>query len=77
MGVDISGMTTEEAAQAACDAVRALAVEVGIPQHLSELGITEKDIPVLAEQAFTDVCTPGNPRDVTLDDIVALYKKVL
>lgn len=77
MGVDTNGMTDEQAAQAACDAVRALAVEVGIPQHLSELGITEKDIPALAEQALADVCTPGNPREVTLDDIVALYKKVL
>lgn len=77
MGVDTTGMTDEQAAQAACDAVRALAVEVGIPQHLNELGITEKDIPALAEQALADVCTPGNPREVTLDDIVALYKKVL
>lgn len=77
MGVDISGMTREEAAQAACDAVKALAIKVGIPQHLSELGIGEKDIQALSEQAIADVCTPGNPRDVTIDNIVALYKKVL
>ena len=77
MGVDTTGMTPEEAAQAAVDAVQKLSIEVGIPQHLSELGITEKDIPALAEQALADVCTPGNPRDVTLDAIVALYKKVL
>ncbi len=77
MGVDISGMTREEAAQAACDAVKALAIKVGIPQHLSELGIAEKDIQALSEQAIADVCTPGNPRDVTIEDIVALYKKVL
>lgn len=77
MGVDIKGMTREEASQAAVDSVRALAVKVGIPQHLSELGISEKDIPALAEQALADVCTPGNPRDVTLDEIKALYKSVL
>lgn len=77
MGVDINGMTREEAAQAACDAVKALAIKVGIPQHLSELGIAEKDIQALSEQAIADVCTPGNPRDVTIEDIVALYKKVL
>ena len=71
------GMTKAEAAQAACDAVRALAIEVGIPQHLSDLGITEKDIDALADQAIEDVCTPGNPRLVTRQDIVDLYKKVL
>lgn len=77
MGVNTDGMTEEEASVAAVNAVRDLAVKVGIPQHLSELGISEGDIPRLAEQAFTDVCTPGNPREVSLDDIVALYKKVL
>ena len=77
MGAYKEGMTQIEAAQAACDAVRALAVEVGIPQHLSEIGIYEKDIDALADQAIADVCTPGNPRKVSRDDIVALYKKVL
>ena len=71
------GMTKEEAAEAACKAVRDLAIEVGIPQHLTEIGIKEEDIPALAEQAITDVCTPGNPREGTKEDIIALYKKVL
>ena len=77
MGAYKKGMTQIEAAQAACDAVRALAIEVGIPQHLSEIGIFEKDIDALADQAIADVCTPGNPRKVTRADIVALYKKIL
>lgn len=77
MGVDTTGMTAEEAAQAACDAVKDLAIRVGIPQHLSEFGIKEEHIPALAAQAITDVCTPGNPRDVTEEQIVELYKKVL
>ena len=71
------GMSKEEAAAAACNAVKELAIEVGIPQHLTEIGIKEEDIPALAEQAISDVCTPGNPREVTLEDIIALYKKVL
>ena len=70
-------MSVDDAAEAACDAVQQLALRVGIPQHLTDLGITEADIPALAEQAIADVCTPGNPREVTYDDIVALYKKVL
>lgn len=77
MGVDTAGMTPEEAAQAAVEAVRALAIRVGIPQHLSELGIHEEHIPALAHQAIADVCTPGNPRDVTEEQIVELYRAVL
>lgn len=77
MGVDTKGMNDEEAAQAACDAVRQLGIEVGIPQTLTEIGIKEENIEALSQQAITDVCTPGNPREVTIDDIRALYKKVL
>lgn len=76
-GVYRPEMTREEAAEAACKAIEDLSRLVGIPQHLSELGITEADIPALADQAITDVCTPGNPRPVTREDIVELYHKIL
>lgn len=75
MGVHKPGMTAEEAADAAVEAVRRLSIQVGIPQHLAELGIKEEDLPRLANAAMADVCTPGNPRDVTYDDILALYKQ--
>ena len=76
-GVYKDGMTIDEAADAACEAIADLSRRVGIPEHLTELGITEKDIDALADQAIADVCTPGNPREVTRDDIVALYKQIL
>lgn len=77
LNVYSAGMSKEEAAAAAVKAVKELSVRVGIPQHLSELGIKEEDLPVLAKAAFADVCTPGNPREVTEDIILDLYKKVL
>ena len=77
VGVYRDGMTREEAADAACDEIANLSRRVGIPAHLSELGITEKDIDALADQAIADVCTPGNPRPVTREDIVALYRQIL
>lgn len=76
-GIYKDGMTVDEAADAACEAIADLSRRVGIPEHLTELGITEKDIDALADQAIADVCTPGNPREVTRDDIVALYKQIL
>lgn len=77
MNVYKDGMSKEEAAQAAVDAVKSLSIRVGIPQHLSELGIKESDLPKLADSAIADVCTPGNPREVTRDIILDLYRKVL
>lgn len=76
-GVYQLGMTTEQAAEAACKAIEELSARVGTNKRLSELGITEKDIDALADQAIRDVCTPGNPREVTREDIVALYKQIL
>lgn len=77
MGVDTTGMTAEQAADAAVEAVRKLSIRVGIPQTLGEIGITKENIPELAHQAIQDVCTPGNPRDVTEEQIIELYTKVL
>lgn len=76
-GVYRDGMTVDEAVEAACNEIANLSRVVGIPEHLTELGITEADIPALAEQAINDVCTPGNPREVTKDDIIAIYKSIL
>ena len=77
MNVYSAGMTKEEAADAAVKAVKELSVRVGIPQHLSELGIKSEDLPRLAKAAYADVCTPGNLREVTEEIILDLYKKVL
>ena len=77
MDVYVPGMGREEAADAAVQAVKDLSVRVGIPQHLSELGIQEKDLDRLADAAFADVCTPGNPREVNKEIILNLYQKVL
>ena len=54
MNVYKDGMSREEAAKAAVEAVKALSVKVGIPQHLSELGIKEEDLPRLAASAIAD-----------------------
>lgn len=77
MNVYAAGMSKEEAAQAAVKAVKELSLRIGIPQHLTELGITENDLDRLATAAEADVCTPGNPREVNKEIILELYKKVL
>lgn len=76
MGVaDTEKMSVEEARKAAIDAVRQLSVDVGIPQKMRELkDVKEEDLPALAEMSFADVCTGGNPRETSVEDILGIYK---
>jgi len=76
MGVaNVDGMSQEAYRIAAVDAVKALSKRINIPQKLNEIGVKEADLEKLAVAAFNDVCTPGNPRDTSAEEILALYKK--
>ena len=78
MGVEgVDSMTQEEYRKAAVQAVRQLGQDVGIPQKVSEVGVKEEDIPFLAESAMADACTPGNPKDPTLEDVENLYRSMM
>lgn len=75
MGVKgTESMSQEEYRKAAVDAVRQLSKDVGIPAKLHEIGVKEEDLQALAESAFADVCTGGNPRPCTVESILELYK---
>lgn len=77
MGVEgVDDMTQEEYRKAAVDAVKQLSVDVGIPQDLKAI-VKEEDIDFLAQSAMDDACRPGNPKDPTKEDIIALYKSLL
>ncbi len=73
MGVDTKGMSVDEGVAAAIKAVRDLSLSIRIPQHLHEIGVKEEDIPALAVAAFNDVCTGGNPRPTSVEEIEKLY----
>lgn len=74
MGVNVEGMSIDEGVEAAIAAVKALSLSIGIPQHLCEIGVKREDIPDLAVAAFNDVCTGGNPRPTSVEDIAKLYE---
>jgi lactaldehyde reductase len=76
--MDVQGldnMSQEEYRKAAIDAVKKLSEDVGIPKTLSEIGVKEEDLQALAKSAFADACTPGNPRDTNVTEILEIYKK--
>ena len=77
MGVEgVDAMTQEEYRKAACDAVRKLGQDVGIPADLKAI-VKDEDVQFLAESAFADACRPGNPRDTSRADMAARYRSMM
>ena len=70
-------MPLEEARSAAVEAVAQLTRDLGNPTRISEVGVEADGIEALTDDAFADVCTPGNPRPATREDIKALYTSLL
>lgn len=77
MGENIEGLSVREAADKAIAAIEKLSADIGIPTGLNELGVKEKDIKAMAENAMKDACSLTNPRLATLDDIMQIYKNAL
>ena len=75
MGVDTTGMSTDEAADAAIAAVKQLSVDVNIPTVCE--AITEEELDTLTKDAMADACFPGNPREATYDDVMGMFRKIM
>ena len=73
--IDTTGMDQETYRKAAIDAVQQLSVDVGIPTKLEKL--KEEDLPFLCESAAADACAPGNPREASLADFEAMFRKLM
>ena len=75
MGVKgVDDMSQDEYRKAAINAVRQLSKDVGIPEKLHSIGVQAKDPVSLSPDALKDVCTGGNPRNCTAEDILEIYR---
>ncbi len=77
MGENIEGLTQEEAADRAIDAIKKIAADIGIPSGLKELGAREEDLELLAENTMQDICRLTNPRELSKEDIIEIYRKAM
>ncbi len=77
MGVNIEGMSAEQGAAAAIDAIVELAKDVGIPAGIKELGAKLEDIPTLADNALKDACGFTNPKQATHEEICAIFEAAM
>lgn len=77
IGIPVEGKTDEQCAEEVIEAIKALAKEVGIPEKLSELGVTEVDLDKLADNSLKDACAPGNPFQPTKQEIIDMFSEII
>lgn len=77
MGEVVTGMSVRSAAEKALEAIKTLSKDVGIPSGLTELGVKEADLKIMAENAQKDACGLTNPRRPTLNDVIEIYRSAL
>ncbi|OME55943.1 lactaldehyde reductase [Paenibacillus odorifer] len=77
IGLNIENQTDKQCADFVIESIKALSKEVGIPAKLSELGVEEVDLDLLAENSMKDACAPGNPFIPTKEEVITLFKKIL
>ncbi|MBF0646069.1 iron-containing alcohol dehydrogenase [Desulfuromonas acetoxidans] len=77
MGENIDGLSDVEAAEVAIAAIRRLSADVGIPAGLTELGVKEEDLKIMAENAQKDACMLTNPRKAKLEQVIDIYKAAM
>ena len=77
IGVDAKQMNKEEIIKNMVEKIKELSNKVGITQTVKDVGGKEEDLEMLAEKAMQDPCKPGNPREVTKEQFVELYKKAM
>jgi len=70
-------LSDEEAIEAFVGKIVELSKAVGITETVKDTGCKDEDLEMLAEKAMEDPCMPGNPREVTKEDFIKLYKEAM
>jgi alcohol dehydrogenase len=77
MGENIEGLSTRAAADVAIAAIQQLSRDVDIPTGLAGLGVQDKDLNIMAQNAMKDACSFTNPRTATLEDVIQIYRNAM
>lgn len=73
LGLDMRNISEIDAVNKVIDEIKELSSKIGIPKTLKEIDIPKEGLSILAHQALNDICTSGNPREVTEEDILKIY----
>ena len=74
LGVDVVGMSDDEAAMAAVAALRSMLSAMKLPTRLRDVGVEPEHFDRLVAEALRDMVVAGNPREVTARDVRAVLE---
>jgi alcohol dehydrogenase class IV len=76
MGEKVEGLPLREAASKSIDAVKQLAMDIGLPQRLRDIGVKKEQIPKFVEVLFNNYAgrIKANPRPISREDAIKLYE---
>lgn len=57
--------------------IEELSKKVGITMRVKDTGCKEEDLEMLADKAMQDPCKPGNPREVSKEDFIRLFREAM
>ncbi len=74
---DARDLNDQDVINTFCWMISELSKAVGITTTVKDTGCKEEDLEMLAEKAMEDPCRPGNPRDVSKEDFINLYREAM
>lgn len=77
MGLMLTGLSISEKEACILSAIDTFREQLGITRGLRAMGVTEADIPLLAQNAYMDPCLATNPRVLTVRDIEEIFHHAL
>ncbi|MBI4321904.1 MAG: iron-containing alcohol dehydrogenase [Chloroflexi bacterium] len=77
IGLDLGGLSAEDAARRAVDYVASLQRDLGLPTRLSQVGVKEEHLRPMAQTTMTKRYLEWNPRPLTEDAVVEIYRSAL
>ena len=74
---DAANLSNEDVVNTFVWMISELSKSVGITQTVADVGAKEEDFDMLADKAMEDPCKPGNPREVSKEDFINLYRQAM
>lgn len=74
---DAANLSKEDVINTFVWKISELSKAVGIYQTVKDTGCKEEDFEMLAEKAMKDPCKPGNPREVSKEQFIELFRQAM